>query len=82
VWRDSDRAGDHGRGARSSCWGNPSKRSMRAVLAFLADGESWSSSAPGACAWTSHGTVQRARGTAARLAWKECALPRVRRRTV
>ena len=50
------------RHARSSCWHGPSKSMPEhaAVLAFLADGESWSSSALALALGTSQRTVQRA----------------------
>ena len=46
--------------ARSSCWRRPSKSEHAAVLAFLADGESWSSSALALALGASQRTVQRA----------------------
>jgi predicted ArsR family transcriptional regulator len=46
--------------ARSSCWRGPSKMRAWAVLAFLADGESWSSSALALALGASQRTVQRA----------------------
>ena len=46
--------------ARSSCWRGRSKRQHAAVLAFLADGESWSSSALALALGASQRTVQRA----------------------
>src|SRR5262245_33474387 len=46
--------------ARSSCWARPLDEEHAAVLAFLADGESWSSSALALALGTSQRTVQRA----------------------
>ena len=54
------RAGAAPRRARSSCWRGPSKSEHAAVLAFLADGESWSSSALALALGASQRTVQRA----------------------
>jgi hypothetical protein len=46
--------------ARSPCWRRRSKASIAAVLAFLADGESWSSSALALALGASQRSVQRA----------------------
>ena len=48
------------RAARSSCWRGRSRSEHAAVLAFLADGESWSSSALALALGASQRTVQRA----------------------
>ena len=46
--------------ATSSCWRDRSKKSMRRCWPFLADGESWSSSALALALGASQRTVQRA----------------------
>ena len=48
------------RPARSSCWRGRSRSRMATVLAFLADGEAWSSSALALALGASQRTVQRA----------------------
>jgi DNA-binding transcriptional MocR family regulator len=45
---------------KSSCWPRPNEEGHADVLAFLADGESWSSSALALALGASQHTVQRA----------------------